>query len=175
MQSASPVISSLPTRVPEDFERLHPNARLNWILGGLIGVGIFTLIGAVFEFTLTRKQTDWPWPTMLPAISLASGAVLSILSVVSAIMRFSRFGYRLREKDLIVQSGVIWKTRRCVPRARIQHVDIKSGPIDRSLGLVEVNLYVAGGMGAVAQIPGLSPEAAEQLKEALIVARTDGV
>lgn len=164
-----------PSTIEGPYDRLHPNARLNWVLGGLIGVGILTFIGAIFEFIFTRRTHAWPWPQVIPLFSLAGGTVLAIVSVVGAVMRFSRFGYRLREKDLIVQSGVIWRSRRCVPRARIQHVDIDSGPIDRALGLVEVKLYVAGGIGAVAELPGLAPEAAEQLKEALIVARTDGV
>lgn len=159
----------------ELLEPLHPNARLNWILSAVIGSGILVLVGCVAEILFTRGARHWPWPFWLPVISLASGAVLVIASIGLAVLRFRRFGYRLREKDLIVQSGLIWRTRRCVPRARIQHVDIDSGPIDRALGLVEVKLYVAGGIGAVAELPGLSPEAAEQLKEALIVARTDGV
>lgn len=174
-QSYAGALPSVQETADPPMQSLHPNARLNGIVAALIGAGILMLIGAVVEFILTRKSSPFPWPAMVPLCSLVGGAVLALWFVLLAVMHYARFGYQLREKDLIIQSGVIWKSRRCVPRARIQHVDIDSGPIDRALGLVEVKLYVAGGLGAVAELPGLAPEAAEQLKEALIVARTDGV
>jgi membrane protein YdbS with pleckstrin-like domain len=161
--------------IDEGFERLHPNARLGWILGAVIGVSILTVIGIVAELTLTRGARNWPWPKYLPLMSLGGGAVLMVVSIFFSILAFSRCGYRLRERDLIVRSGVVWTTRRCIPRARIQHIDIKSGPISRMLGIVDVQIFVAGGMGAVAQLEGVSPQVAEDLKEALIVSRTDGV
>lgn len=158
------------------YDRLHPNARIVWILGGLIGVGILMLVGAGVEFGVLHNRRDWPWPPMIPLMSLCGGVLLAIASVVASILRFSRFGYQLRDADLVVASGVLWRVRRCIPRARVQHIGIESGPIDRMFGLVNVEVFVAGGMGPVAQIGGLSPEAAEQLKEALIVERAvDGV
>jgi uncharacterized protein len=163
-----------PTTVFEEpLKRLHPNARINALLANAITFTILTLVGCVAEILFTASA--WPWPRFLPLISLVGGSLLTCYALLIAYLQYARFGYQLREKDLIVESGVIWRSRRCVPRSRIQHVDIDSGPIDRALGLVEVRLYVAGGMGAVAELPGVAPEAAEQLKEALIVAPTDGV
>lgn len=169
---ASPM-TTLP--VGEPMRRLHPNARLGSLVGTAIVFVFLTLGGCIAEILLTRGARNWPWPAYLPLISLISGGLLTGYSLVIAYLQYARFGYQLREKDLIIESGVIWRSRRCVPRARLQHVDIDSGPIDRALGIVEVRLYVAGGFGAVAELPGLAPEAAEQLKEALIVAPTDGV
>lgn len=168
-------LTSVQETVDPPMQSLHPNARLNGIVTALIGAGVLMFVGGIVEFFLTRKSSPFPWPALVPVCSLVGGALLAVWFVGMAILSYARFGYQLREKDLVIRSGVIWKTRRCVPRARIQHVDIDSGPIDRALGLVEVKLYVAGGLGAVAELPGLAPEAAEQLKEALIVARTDGV
>jgi uncharacterized protein len=158
------------------YERLHPNTRIVWIINGLIGVGVLMLIGGVVEMALSRdRRIELPWPAIVPGFTLMLGAIAAVWSITLSILQFARFGYTLRPADLIVASGVIWRARRCIPRARIQHVDIDSGPIDRAFGLVDVSLYVAGGMGPVARINGLSPEAAEHLKEALIVERTDGV
>ncbi len=164
-----------PDQSEEPLRSLHPNARLNSVIANAIAFVILTIVGSAVEVVIARGARNWIWPTYLPLISLGAGTMITLTAMLMASMRYARFGYLLREKDLIVVSGLIWKTRRCVPRARIQHVDIDSGPIDRALGLVEVKLYVAGGMGAVAELPGLAPEAAEQLKEALIVSRTDGV
>ena len=64
--------------------------------------------------------------------------------------------------------GVVWQVSRSIPRVRVQHVDVRSGPIDRALGLVEVSLHVAGSAGSVLTIPGLAPAEAETLREALL-------
>jgi len=157
----------------EGLERLHPNVRTTWQLGAAITVGVLTLVGVVAEFALTRRADGWPVPA--PLLSLGGGAALLVVSLVYNVLAFARFGYAVRPHDVVVQSGVIWRGRRCVPRARVQHVDLTNGPIDRAFGLVEVQLYVAGGLGAVATIPGLSPQAAEQLREVLVGQRADGV
>ena len=160
------------------FEPLAPGARLLWILHGIVTVGVLTLIGAIVEVSLAHnRNVAWPmpWPRLVPGVALIGGGLLLLVVVTAAMLRYARFGYRLSEDDLIVQHGVLWRVRRCVPRPRVQHVDITSGPIDRAFGLVEVHVHVAGGMGAVAAIDGLSPDAAERLKEALIDSRTDGV
>jgi hypothetical protein len=64
--------------------------------------------------------------------------------------------------------GVVWRVSRSIPRVRVQHVDIRSGPVDRALGLVEVSLHVAGSAGPVLTIPGLEPADAEALRELLL-------
>lgn len=175
MQVALAVTPEAAAAEQQPLQRLHPNARINGLISNAIVTLILAFIGAVIEIILTSRADDWPWPAYLPLISLVGGTLLTGYALVIAYLQYARFGYLLREKDLIVESGVIWRSRRCVPRPRIQHVDIDSGPIDRALGLVSVRLYVAGGLGAVAELPGVAPEAAEQLKEALIVAPTDGV
>jgi len=143
-------------RVPFDFSML--------VLAG---------IGIIVEVIVTRRHPNWPVPA--PLISLSAGFILSLATGLFSILAYRRVGYLLREHDLVVQSGVIFKVRRCIPRSRIQHVDIKQGPIDSAFGIVEVHLFVAGQMGEVASIPGLSPQAAESLKEALLGSQADGV
>jgi membrane protein YdbS with pleckstrin-like domain len=122
---------------------------------------------------IAASNDDWP----LPFGVLAAGGSLLMggWCAVYSMLRYASWGYVLRELDVVIQSGVWWKVRRCIPRSRVQHVDIASGPLDRAFGLVEVHLFTAGASGAVAQIPGLSPEAAEHLRAALVRSTTDGV
>ena len=155
------------------LHNVHPNVRLAWIIGSLITVGVLTLIGAVAELSFAMSTHRMPWPAKLPLVSVCAGVILAAIAVVMSVLQYRRFGYALSGRDLVVQSGVFWQVRRCVPRARVQHVDVQSGPVDRALGLAELRVYVAGSSGAVATITGLSPEVADQLKEALIVERAD--
>ncbi len=68
---------------------------------------------------------------------------------------------------VLIQKGVIWRSRSLIPRVRIQHVDTRSSPIQRWLGLNSLVIYTAGTRGADAEIPGLEVGQAEELREEL--------
>jgi membrane protein YdbS with pleckstrin-like domain len=146
--------------------RLHPDVKKTWWIDLAITNTVLLVIFSIMDLVLLWRQEWYPLPPMIGALTLI--ALLLALQLVYNAKRYARWGYQVRELDVVIESGVWWRTRRSVPRARVQHVDIGSGPIDRSLGLVNVELFVAGGIGAVASIPGLSPQAAEALREALV-------
>jgi membrane protein YdbS with pleckstrin-like domain len=162
---ASPVVHA-------QVQRLHPAIRWVW-LGGAAIAAMVILIASLIAEAILRGERDWPLPWGVSAVLTAT--VIGGWSAVYSLLRYQNWGYLLREKDVVIQSGVWWKVRRCIPRSRVQHVDISSGPLDRAFGLVQVHLFTAGGMGAVAEIPGLSPEAAEDLRAALVRSSSDGV
>lgn len=149
-------------------QRLHPAIKKVWQISALFSTLVMALILGVPEFFLTRSDV---WPFVFPWIGPTFAILIGILSFVFAGRQWQAWSYQLREHDLMLSYGVIWKTRRSVARDRIQHVDINSGPLDRRFGLVQVSLYAAGAMGSVGSIPGLKPEEAEHLREALIAAR----
>jgi uncharacterized protein len=157
----------------QEFQRLDPRVRMIWMLGSVIGAIVLAGVAMLIEMATLRGQQWWPLP--VPLMGLLVGVLVLLASVWWSLAAYPRFGFLLTERELIVRSGVVFQSRRFVPRVRIQHVAIDSGPIDRGFGLCEVSIYVAGSMGPVAQIPGLSPQVAEQLKEALVVADADGV
>lgn len=157
----------------DELQRLHPAARWVWLGGCLILFFVLLGLGLVADLVVRKNVDGWRWP--LGTLALTSSVLVTGFAAVYAMLRYASWGYLLREEDVVIQSGVWWKVRRCVPRSRVQHVDITSGPLGRAFGIVEVHLYTAGGMGAVAQIEGLSPDAAEQLRAALVRSSTDGV
>jgi membrane protein YdbS with pleckstrin-like domain len=61
-----------------------------------------------------------------------------------------------------------------VPTNRIQHVDVRQGPLEQWLGLSRVLVYTASGMGADGVIPGLNVETAEALRDQLVRTEGDG-
>jgi membrane protein YdbS with pleckstrin-like domain len=69
---------------------------------------------------------------------------------------------------VLLAHGVWWQTRRSIPRSRIQHVDIESGPIERALGLSNLILFTAGTGDSDGRIPGLRQATAEALREVLL-------
>ncbi len=80
--------------------------------------------------------------------------------------RVRSFGYAERADDLLVVSGILVRRLVIVPYGRMQLVDLRAGPIDRSLGITTVQLHTAAAT-TDATIPGLLPDEAAALRDRL--------
>lgn len=129
----------------------------------------FTVMGAVFAVS----AVEW-W--IVAAVASGWLVFLLVWSSVVPSLSWARWTYAVREHDLIVHHGVIVRSTTAIPRSRIQHVDTRQGPIEQVFGLVRLTVSTASGGGADAEIPGLTPEDAEALRDALVqVEGDDGV
>lgn len=77
------------------------------------------------------------------------------------------YGYALREKDILYRRGFLVNKITVVPFNRIQHVSTTRGVLDKKLGIATLNIFTAGGSGSDIKIPGLEPDLAFRLKEAV--------
>lgn len=80
---------------------------------------------------------------------------------------WSHFSYSLRQSDLTVKRGVLFRRISTIPYSRIQHVDTHQGPLEQLFGLGQLHLFTASGMSADGTIPGLDFELAEKLRDVL--------
>lgn len=155
------------------LRQLHPALRKVWIIAGLLTAGFVVLIVGVVEHFWWVGQESWPLPDY--ALTVGVLVVFVVKAFVTAFWRYQSWRYAIRPHDVLLHYGMLWRTRSCIPRLRIQHVDIESGPIDRAFGMVKLSLYTAGTASAVGTIPGLLPEDAEALRETLLATeRADG-
>ena len=94
---------------------------------------------------------------------LIGGGVLLLLGMVAVVrtLEVRRLAYQLREHDLSLRSGVITHRVESLPFSRIQHVNVRRGPIERSLGLATLQVSTAG---PDISIPGLTQADAERIK-----------
>lgn len=91
--------------------------------------------------------------------------------------RVRSWGYALRDEDLLVGSGILFRRLVIVPYGRMQLVDVVAGPIDRWCGVATVQLHTAAATTDAA-IPGLVPRVAADLRDRLArlgEARTAGL
>lgn len=144
---------------------LHPGIRSVWRIGSLIATPIVAIVAAALARAL-QEGVALPLPWWLAGVVVAS--LWLAWSWWLAGRRFAAWRYSLAPDELSVEHGVFWRLSRTVPRVRIQHVDVHSGPLDRAYGLAQVSIYTAGSEGAVESIPGLAPETAEALRDALL-------
>ncbi len=118
--------------------------------------------------TFSLDFLNWLW-IVIPA--------LLILLFVWAKLSYHFYRYELTEAGFRKELGVIYKKYVTIPYDRIQNVDIYRGILARMLGLSDLNIQTAGmsasvdryGMfGSEGQLPALSKEDAERLRDELI-------
>ena len=127
--------------------------------------------------TALKFQSFWSLPEeLLQAYKYVVAAIL-ILSSVWALYHFFadvRIFYSIREQDISKQSGLIFRKLSCQPILRVQHVEVNRGPLDRWAGLASLQVFSAGGEMHTFEIPGLSLERAEQLREFILAHKDIG-
>jgi membrane protein YdbS with pleckstrin-like domain len=160
--AAEPDRMPAPPPPPATFERqmLSSTVRWVWFAGYLIPSLVITLVALQLDIFVLPVRTG-----LVTAAVLVAALGLSTWRTTS---RYRNWSWELDETELIIDRGVVFKLTRIVPRVRVQHVDLTSGPVDRFFNLRQVSIYTAGTREADASIPGLTSERAEALRQALI-------
>jgi putative membrane protein len=78
----------------------------------------------------------------------ATLAVYTVVSLGSAILRWSRFSFSVGEREIRIDSGLLNRSHRSLPFDRIQDVTIEQDPLWRALNLARVRFETGGSAGA---------------------------
>jgi membrane protein YdbS with pleckstrin-like domain len=78
-------------------------------------------------------------------------------------------GYALRKHDLVFRKGWLFEKLHIIPLKKIQHCQVKRGPLERRYGLASLKIFTAGGTGADITLSGLTRQDAERLKDWLVI------
>lgn len=149
-----------------DWQALPPSARtcyrLSSVIGGLvIGLLVGPLPAGVFAVA------DGPsWGHLAIGLGGTAAGVLLGLWRADLAYRFTR--WRLDEDGLRVRRGRFWRSEVLVPRARVQHLDIERGPIERRFGLATLVVHTAGTRLNAVRQPGFDQRDAHRLRDALV-------
>lgn len=101
-------------------------------------------------------------------IALMAVSVIGLASTCYVHFADPKKGFALREQDISYQSGLIFQTTVSQPILRIQHVELKRGPIDRKVGLANLQVFSAGGAMHTFEIPGLELQQAEHMRQFIL-------
>jgi membrane protein YdbS with pleckstrin-like domain len=153
----------LPRLADDAFVPVDPR----YLRVSLTGVALTATIVAIAT-VIIAMQIDQRVLTLL----IGSGVLLLLVLVaVVRVLEVRRLAYQLREHDLSLRSGVITQRVESLPFSRIQHVNVRRGPVERSLGLATLQVSTAG---PDISIPGLAQADAERIKR-LVTERADVV
>ena len=146
--------------------RLDPSTVMLWRLQRLIRllvVGIPMLVAMGF---IAATANIMPVSLVIVAV-MTLIAMNFVFTLFWPSFEYNAFRYAVRQDDLLVQSGVIFRRWSSIPHNRIQHVDTRQGPLERIFGLSRLLIFTAAGMSADGSIPGLATADAERLRDQL--------
>lgn len=128
----------------------------------VLGIALLVELPALVAATLIVLLIP-PLPLVARVLILA--AVIAFLAFLAWFVYTAAkvIRYAVREHDVIVQTGVFWRTETVQPIKRIQHVEQVQGPIDKRLGLCALKLYSAGTGNVSLEIPGLAADVAARI------------
>lgn len=95
----------------------------------------------------------------------AAGLALLAGALVGARLRHQR--WTLDEAGLWLRQGRLWWRETRVPTSRVQHVDIKHGPLERRFGLATLVVHTAAVHLSGITVRGLDDADAQRLRDAL--------
>lgn len=122
---------------------------------------IIVLVAVAAVVAATVLHQTWVW---IPAGAFIA---IDVITLIILPRQARALGYMLRTDDVVFRRGILWQRMVAVPYGRMQLVDITQGPLDRIFGLSQLKMVTAAAATGV-QIPGLTQEAAEALRDTLI-------
>lgn len=145
------------------MESLSPSYLKVSYLGTMV---FFIFLAIVLTAVRFFAQFDIPFRIELAMVGV--WLLLFVLSLWHTYEDFQIQGFAIRERDLTYRSGVFFRSTTVIPYNRIQHAEVKQGPIERRFDLQRLEIYSAGGQGSDLYIPGLPGNRADQLRDYII-------
>ena len=119
------------------------------------------LIALVVDAT---ALADAPVSGLLPALV----GLIGLSAIIVAPERiYRRLGYAIDSRLLRTVRGWLFHVDTVVPFVRVQHIDVTRGPFDKMFGTATLVVHTAGTHNSVVTLPGLSPERAAEIREAI--------
>ncbi len=145
------------------YERLEMNFLWMSLLQNAIFLAVLFAVGLIFTLTIF-------FDSFLTSLVKMTGIwlVFSLLLLLLSYFGFYKKGYALRERDISYKTGLIFKSVTTIPFNRVQHCELKKGPLEELFDLARVRVYTAGGMASDLSIPGLNQVRAESLKQFIL-------
>lgn len=138
---------------------------LNLLTWAAIMLGLCVLLSAL------RFQPWFPPPEpFILAYPVAIGIIISVglMNLVYHWLADPLIRYAVREQDLVLQRGLFFRVLVCQPILRVQHIELKRGPLERLAGLARLQVFSAGGSAHTFEVPGLTPRRAAQLRQFIL-------
>ena len=124
--------------------------------------GVIVLIAMAAPLLATDRLGLAPRIAIGLAVMLVAGA---LGAYIGARLRHQR--WKLDAEGLLLRQGRLWFRETRVPASRVQHVDIKHGPLERRFKLATLVVHTAAAQLSGITVRGLNQADAQLLRDAL--------
>lgn len=161
---APPVATPVPVdegiwSAPVDWQRLPPRAKRVFLYVALMVALPPTLVASAMLYE-NLPSYAWPWPVIAGLWTVSLSFAFWV-----AYKRYQYTFWKLDADGFAVRRGRLWQWETRVPTSRVQHLDIKRGPLERSHRLASLVLHTAGTRMSAVSISGLDEADAERLRD----------
>ena len=147
--------------IPADLQPVEPAYR-NALRARAAAFWVPMFIAALMFNQIVLAVT--PYSGLLPALV----ALIGLSAIIVAPERiYRRLGYAIDGRLLRTVRGWLFHTDTVVPFVRVQHIDVTRGPFDKIFGTATLVVHTAGTHNSIVTLPGLSPERAAEIREAI--------
>lgn len=145
------------------MEKPEPAVVAYWRVAGTVGALLF--FGIIALQGLFFLMSDSPQTGMAVAAVAGTLGVLRIGWVlVTTRLRYRNLAFSVGATNLSIRHGILVHREKTIPIARLQHLDVDRGPLERLFGLASLSVFTSGGRAATYRIAGLSPARAEAMR-----------
>ncbi len=161
VDDAGAVTSSVaPNGLPEGWQQLPPRGAKMAAAGAFLGTLCALLVVSVVARLTWHVTLPWTW------IALAS-LVVALLGAVIAYRRHRHTRWRLDDQGFALMQGRLWQSETHIPISRVQHLDVRRGPLERAARLSTLVVHTAGTRLNAVSVSGLDQHDAERLRDRL--------
>ncbi|MFE5725727.1 PH domain-containing protein [Heyndrickxia sporothermodurans] len=153
-----------------NYKRLHPITAISNFLKELKQL-IAPIIIFLFIGRGGQKESIWEYTPMFFMM------LMILIVLISGIVKWRRFTYRLEEGELRIEYGLLVKKKRYIPFERIQSLDLSEGILHRPFGLVKVKIETAGSNvpEAEAELTAIKKSEADEIQQIISEAKKSSV
>lgn len=131
--------------------------------------GLFVL-GAVLPMAIPFAVAGFVLGRVFDISLLSGPAALLVGAALGAWYGLKQYRYtrwRLDDDGLAIQRGRLWHRETRVPITRVQHLDLKRGPLQRQRRLATLVVHTAGTRHSAVTVPNLDEDDAQRLRDRL--------
>ena len=160
---SAPPVPAMP--VPDRWQELPSRARTLFVATTAFGFAVpFAIATVVSEFSGISSARGLPLPGwLLPACVAAAAAFGAWLGW----RRHRHTRWLLDDDGFGLRRGRLWQSDTRVPGSRVQHLDIRRGPLERHFRLATLVIHTAGTRHSEVSLSGLDAGDAERLRDHL--------
>jgi membrane protein YdbS with pleckstrin-like domain len=145
---------------PTDWQPLPARARALFLIGTVPGLALPAAAAGFFAAAATDVVSPWIGAPLGLLLGLAFGTWLGL-------KQYRHTYWRLDDDGLAVRRGRLWQRETRVPATRVQHLDLKRGPLQRGRNLATLVVHTAGTRNSAVTVPNLDADDAERLRDRL--------